>query len=68
MGYLQVGDEQVSIAQVVDFLNDFQHLVAPNLKRKKCGPSQRITKLKLKRKVVSKDDTGGSLENLVTLF
>ena len=44
-----------------------QHVVAQTLKRRMCGPSHRNRKLRLRRKVVTKDDTGGSLENPLTL-
>ncbi|CAI9289226.1 unnamed protein product [Lactuca saligna] len=62
---LEVDDEQVVNEQVVNPGN--QHVVAPTLKRRKCGPSQRNTKLRLRRKRVTKDDTGGSLENPLIL-
>ncbi|CAI9296820.1 unnamed protein product [Lactuca saligna] len=67
---LEVEVEQVEVEQVVDeeVLNPGnQHVVAPSSKRRKCGLSQRNTKLRLTREVVTKDDTGGSLENPLTL-
>ncbi|CAI9293435.1 unnamed protein product [Lactuca saligna] len=62
---LEVEVKQVVDEEVVNLGN--HHLVAPSLKRRKCGPSQRNTKLRLRRKVVTKDDIGGSLENPLTL-
>ncbi|CAI9301786.1 unnamed protein product [Lactuca saligna] len=53
---LEVQVEQVVDEEVVNPGN--QHVVAPTLKMRKCGPSQRNTKLRLRRKVVTKDDTG----------
>ncbi|CAH1428649.1 unnamed protein product [Lactuca virosa] len=58
-------DLEMDDEQVVNPVN--QHVVAPTLKRRKCGPSQRNTKLRLRRKVVTKDDTGGSLEYPLTI-
>nr|KAJ0195590.1 hypothetical protein LSAT_V11C700345460 [Lactuca sativa] len=63
-------DLEVEVEQVVDeeVLNPGkQHVVAQTLKRRMCGPSHRNRKLRLRRKVVTKDDTGGSLENPLTL-
>nr|KAJ0209863.1 hypothetical protein LSAT_V11C400185160 [Lactuca sativa] len=62
---LEVEVEQVVDEEVVNPGN--HHVVAPTLKKRKCGPSQRNIKLGLRRKVVTKDDTGGSLENPLTL-
>ncbi|CAH1425250.1 unnamed protein product [Lactuca virosa] len=47
---LEVGDEQVGdVGGVADLVNTGnRHVVAPNLKRTKCGPSQRNTKLRLR--------------------
>ncbi|CAI9279734.1 unnamed protein product [Lactuca saligna] len=60
-------DLEMEVEQLVDEEVVNHHVVAPTLKRRKCGPSQRNIKLRLRRKVVTKDDTGGSLENPVTL-
>ncbi|CAH1432725.1 unnamed protein product [Lactuca virosa] len=58
-------DLEVDDEQVMNLGN--QHVVTPTLKSIKCGPSQMNTKLRLRRKVVTKDDTGGSLENPLTI-
>jgi len=59
-----VADQVVAEHEWLGAQND--RFVVQNLKRKK-GPSERITKLKLKKNVVTKDGSRETLENPVTL-
>ncbi|CAI9290959.1 unnamed protein product [Lactuca saligna] len=64
-----VADEQPNEEQAAEHVVA-QHVqvVAKKCNRRKGGPSHRITKLKLMRKVVTKDGSGSSIENPVTLI
>ncbi|CAI9294647.1 unnamed protein product [Lactuca saligna] len=64
-----VADEQPNEEQAAEHVVA-QHVqvVAKKCNRRKGGPSQRITKLKLMRKVVTKDGSGSSIDNPVTLI
>ncbi|CAI9271593.1 unnamed protein product [Lactuca saligna] len=64
-----VDDEQPNEEQAAEHVVA-QHVqvVAKKCNRRKGGPSQRITKLKLMRKVVTKDGSGSSIDNPVTLI
>nr|KAJ0195086.1 hypothetical protein LSAT_V11C700354120 [Lactuca sativa] len=73
-GDAEVGEEHGLVEDVGDVggVADLQntgnqHVVAPNLKRRKYGPSQRNTKLRLKRKLMTKADKGESLGNHLTI-